>query len=216
MSNILFIFAHPDDEAYGPAGTIAKLSKDNKVTVCSLCDGSRPGHEHVRQSRGLAFLDSCKLLGASSYIWSNPDCTLEYAPTLKLIENLIVMHNPSAVYTHNISDIHKDHRIVAECCMVACRPKPGSEIKSLYFSETASSTDWSFGQIHPHFVPNTYVDITDHINTKIQALCMYHTEVYEYPDARSAESVMVQAKNRGKQIGVKFAEAFHQVFRIDT
>ena len=32
-SNILFVFAHPDDEAYGPAGTIAKLSKDNNYVA---------------------------------------------------------------------------------------------------------------------------------------------------------------------------------------
>lgn len=216
MHNILFILAHPDDEAYGPAGTIAKLSKEYNVIVCSLCSGARPGSEHVRQQRGNAFMKSCELLGAKGSIWGTPDCELEYTSTLKLIEGIISLHAPVAVYTHNISDIHKDHRLVAECCMVACRPKPNSTIKSLYFSETAASTDWSFGQIHPQFVPNTFVDITEHINTKVLALSMYHTELYEYPDARSTESVIVQAKNRGRQVGVEYAEAFHQVFRIDS
>jgi len=47
---ILFIFAHPDDEAYGPAGTISKLAKDgNDVVVVSLCNGRRPGMEVKRE-----------------------------------------------------------------------------------------------------------------------------------------------------------------------
>ena len=60
-SKIFFLFAHPDDEAYGPAGTIAKLSKDNQVIVVSLCNGARPGYEHVADARSFAFIKSCDL-----------------------------------------------------------------------------------------------------------------------------------------------------------
>lgn len=35
MKNLVCIFAHPDDEAFGPAGTIAKLSK--KYNIYLLC-----------------------------------------------------------------------------------------------------------------------------------------------------------------------------------
>ena len=212
---ILFVFAHPDDEAYGPAGTIAKLAKTNNVTVVSLCDGSRPGSEHVASSRTTAFRSSCELLGATPVIYDTPDCTLEYASTLKSVELLIEYHRPDVVYTHNISDIHKDHRLVAECCMVACRPKPTSTVSALYFSEMPASTAWSFGQLSPVFNPNTYIDVTEYSDIKKQVLGLYLTETYEFPDARSIEAVDVLSKYRGYQSGVTHAEAFQLVFAHD-
>jgi len=210
--NVLFIFAHPDDEAYGPAGTIDKLSKDHNVTVISLCNGTRPGNEHVSQARIDSFKKSCDILGANWKIFDNPDCSLESRETLKIVESLISFYRPDIVYTHNISDVHSDHRIVAESCLVACRPKPGSNIIKFYMCESASSTDWAFGQLEPLFVPNVFVDITNHIDIKTKSLQLYETEIYEFPDPRSVRSILAMAENRGKQVGVKYAESFKLVF----
>lgn len=209
---ILFIFAHPDDEAYGPAGTIAKLSEDNDVAVISLCNGARPGNMQVAKDRQDAFKKSCGLLGAQWQIYPWPDCTLNYDDTLKTIEEQIAYYEPTAVYTNNISDIHRDHRLVAECCMVACRPKPTSTVNALYFCEMTSSTSWSFGKIEPQFTPNVYNDITDYIDVKKQALSLYSTEIYNFPDARSIDAVETLAQYRGYQSGFKYAEAFQLVF----
>lgn len=213
--NILFIFAHPDDEAYGPAGTIAKLAVDHTVTVISLCNGSRPGNEHVSKSRTDAFVKSCTMLGAKWKIYNSPDCSLNARDALSIIEMLIDTIQPDIVYTHNISDVHADHRIVAEACLVACRPKPGSSVDALYMCETAASTDWSFGQIEPVFVPNVFVDITACIDVKKRVIQLYSTEIYEFPDARSLGSIEAMALCRGKQVGVFNAEAFKLVFKRD-
>ncbi|MBI4078917.1 MAG: PIG-L family deacetylase [Candidatus Levybacteria bacterium] len=39
MKTIVCIFAHPDDEAFGPAGTIAKLAKENDVYILCATKG---------------------------------------------------------------------------------------------------------------------------------------------------------------------------------
>jgi len=211
---ILFIFAHPDDESYGPAGTIKKLSESNDVFVVSLCKGDRPGKEEVCESRRSAFIESCKILGASPIILENSDCSLEYRKTLSEIEGIVNSLKPNAVYTNNISDIHLDHRIVSETALVACRPKVGSSVKEFYMCEIPSSTDWSFSQIEPIFSPNKYVDISNYIDYKIKSLSLYETEIYDYPDSRSIKSVEILSMYRGKQIGCYHAESFKQVFRI--
>ena len=210
---ILFILAHPDDEAYGPAGTIAMLSKKHNVTVISLCDGRRPGAEHVGSARVQAFVDSCKLLGADWKIYDTPDCALTYDDTLKTIETLVSYHNPDIVYTHSKSDIHRDHRLVAECVLVACRPKPASTIKQIIACEMPASTGWAFGEFSPEFVPNYYVDIAETIDIKKQALSLYATEIYKFPDARSIEAVETLSKYRGYQSGFLNAEAFKIIFQ---
>jgi hypothetical protein len=212
---IAFIFAHPDDESYGPAGTISKLSLTEDVYVFSLCNGSRPGNEHVFSKRTEAFYKSCEMMSAKPIMHDFLDCTLTYTDTLKLVENIIEEYSPEVVYTHNIGDIHLDHRIVSESCMVACRPKPDSSVKKLYFSELPASTDWAFSKIHSKFEPNTFVDVTNFMDLKRQCLKLYTTEIYEYPDCRSVESMETRAKFRGTQIGVNFAEAFQLVFSKD-
>jgi len=209
---ILFIFAHPDDESYGPAGTIAKLANNHEVVVISLCNGARPGNEQVADLRTDAFIKACQLLGSKYEIYSTPDCALEYDSTLKTIETLINHYQPSIVYTHNISDIHRDHRLVAECCMVACRPKPNSPVNELYFCEMPSSTAWSFNQLTPNFEPNVYNDIGEYIDIKKQVMTLYSTEIYNFPDARSIEAMETLAKYRGYTIGFRYAEAFKLIF----
>lgn len=210
--NILFILAHPDDESFGPGGTIAKLAVDNDVHVFSLCNGARPGNEKVSAQRVESFYSACKMFGANGTIHNVPDLALTDQPTIHKIENIITQMKPDVVYTHSISDIHKDHRVVAEATMVACRPKAESTVKELYFCEIPASSDWSFYKVQPTFEPNVFVDITDYIAVKRNALSLYHTETYRYPDARSIESMEVRAKFRGTQIGVNYAEAFQLVF----
>ena len=210
--NILFVIAHPDDEAYGPAGTIAELAKEHDVTVHCLCNGARPGWEHVSDARVEAFIRSCELLGANCKIGNSPDLSLELLPTVRAIEEVIQSIQPTVVYTQNISDINQDHRIVGEACLIACRPKPDSVVDELYFFEVPSSTDWTFYQVQPKFEPSVYNDITNQIELKQRVLGLYVTETYEFPDARSIEAMTTLAKYRGYQVGVHYAEAFRLVF----
>ena len=214
--NILFLFAHPDDEAYGPAGAIYKYAQDpnNRVCVVCLSQGNRPGAEKVAKARQDAFAKSCTTLGAEYLVYDGNDCNLDYNLTIKNIEITLKAVEPDIVYTHNISDLHKDHRIVAEAAMVACRPKVGSTVKKLYMCEIPSSTDWTFGEIDPIFTPNTYLDVSSTIHKKIQVMSFYSTELYAYPDARSVESMECLAMYRGKQVGVHRAEAFKLIFDI--
>ena len=74
---VVFIFAHPDDEAYGPAGTIHQLAnKGHDVTVVSMCKGDRPGAEEVSTGRMEAFEKSCETLGAKPIMFLGHDCKL--------------------------------------------------------------------------------------------------------------------------------------------
>ena len=210
--SVLFVFAHPDDEAYGPAGTIAKIAEKNEVYILSLCKGDRPGQEHVSDQRVQAFYQSCLELGAKPILKEFSDCKLEYASTLLEIEDTIRKVKPSIVYTHCISDLHKDHRLVAECCMVACRPKPGGPVNELYFCEMPTSTAWPFGQLSPIFSPNVYIDVSKFMDVKKKVLSLYSSEVYAFPDARSGGSVETLATYRGYQCGIHRAEAFQLIF----
>lgn len=212
--NILFLFAHLDDESFGPAGTIAKLSYEHNVTVVSMCKGDRPGNEEVMTDREKAFNRSCALLGATPIIYNSSDLKLDYFDAMWDTEEVMKQIKPDVVYTHNVSDIHRDHRLLAEVATVVCRPTPKSSVKELYMCELISATSWGFGQFGPNFVPDTYVDVTPFVDMKIEALNNYQTELYDTPDARSVNAMVELSQYRGKQVGVEFAEGFKQVYRI--
>lgn len=215
---VLFLVAHPDDEAYGPYGTMLTLSSQgHDVHVYCMCNGARPGSEDVASARVDRFKFNCEIVGARWKIWDNPDLSLEIKETTEFVTKLIEAEQFDVVYTHNISDMNRDHRILAEAALVACRPKPTSTVNALYFFEVPSSTDWTFYKIQPTFEPNEYVELCDNmVELKKGALSAYDTETYEFPDARSVEAMLTLAKYRGYQAGFKNAEAFQMVLKRVT
>lgn len=212
---IVFLLAHPDDEAYGPYGTMVKLVREgHDVHVFCMCNGNRPGAEDVGNARCDRFIFNCEVAGAKWKLWDNADLTLDIKTVSEFVTTLFDIEKPNAVYTHNISDMNRDHRILAEAALVACRPKPTSTVRELYFFEVPSSTDWTFSQVQPVFEPNTYIEIADDVvKLKEGALSAYNTETYEFPDARSVEAMLTLLKYRGYQVGYKNAEALKLVFK---
>ena len=214
---VLFVIAHPDDEAYGPYGTILRtVEEGHDVSVYCLCNGRRPGSEDVSESRTTAFIRNCEQAGVKWKMWNSDDLSLDPKETAFAVSKLISDLKPNIVYTHNISDVNRDHRALGEAAIIACRPTPDSPVNALLFFEVPSSTEWAFGQLQPAFIPNHYVELSeDQARQKFIALEQYSTETRPHPDARSVESAMNLAKYRGQQVGYHYAEAFQLVFSRD-
>ena len=75
--------------------------------------------------------------------------------------------------------------------------------------EVASETD--FGKPENPFAPNYFVDITEYMEDKIQALKIYDTEMGRPPFPRSEENIRAMATVRGAMAGVLYAEAFRMI-----
>lgn len=211
--NILFAFAHPDDEAFGPAGTIAKLVKEgHSVSVVAFCRGDRHGRDEIAAARMRAFRKSCEALGAVAFTDNEDDFSLNEQRVIKQLGKLVELLNPDVVYTHNINDLHCDHKIVAQAALVVCRPGINSNIRALYMCEMPAATDWAF---NTQFQPNVYIDVSKFIELKKEVLLMYGMELHKSPDPRSVQGVITLAQYRGQQVSTNYAEAFQLVFSHD-
>ena len=77
--------------------------------------------------------------------------------------------------------------------------------------EVPSSTEWAF---NGSFKPNSYYNITETLEVKLQAMAMYATETTAFPHPRSLEALRALAMYRGATVGYQAAEAFELVRAI--
>ena len=213
---VLVIAAHPDDEMLGLGGTIAKhASNGDEVHVLMVTEGSSTQYKdqpkmieqkkkeiakvkEILQISGVHFLDLPDMkLDTLAHIDLN-------SPITKVVNEV----QPETVYTHFYGDVNKDHRVIFESTMVAVRPSAESSVRKVICYNTPSSTEWNIQQGHSAFMPNMYVDITDFLHYKLEALKQYKSEMREYPHPRSPESIKIHANYWGSHIGVESAEAF--------
>jgi LmbE family N-acetylglucosaminyl deacetylase len=213
MKNILIIAAHIDDAELGMGGTIAKLSKDNNITLCILCKGNRPGEEYVEVERKKALNKNIKTLHIDKLIINNyNDVSLDTIPHIELttfINKIINDIKPSIVFTHCENDIHIDHNILSKAVKVSCRPRNNNPVKALYEFSIPGSTEWSFK--NTQF--NTYIDITEYANKKYKCISRYYTELNDLPDPLNINFIQYRDYYYGSISGNEKAEPFRCIFK---
>lgn len=212
--NVLIIAPHPDDEVLGCGGTIAKhASQGDDVYVAIVTKGGEPlfSDESVEQVR-----EECRkadaLLGVKETIFMDfPAAMLETVPRykfngafIKLIQDI----KPDVVYLPHRGDMQLDHKMAVDAAMVALRPKYKHVVKQIYVYETLSETGWDVPNVINEFIPTSYNEIDGFLEKKIEAMKIFKSQIAEYPNSRSVESIQVLAIYRGTMVGVKAAEAF--------
>lgn len=213
--NVLCVVAHPDDEVLMCGGTIAKhVAAGDKVFVLAMADGvsSREGWDRQDRLDRVAAADAAsRVLGHNGDIVGWADQRLDTVDHLMMnqrIEAEIRKQKPEVVYTHWHGDLNLDHALVSRSVKVACRP--GSGVREVYLGEVPSSTEYAGG-----FNPNTFVDIGDQMDLKLEALRCYDGELRDGNHPRSLFAIGALAQLRGACVGVAAAEAFetHRVLR---
>ncbi len=220
--NIMVFAPHPDDEILGVGGTIAKrVSEGHNVYVVIVTKGYPPtlDEELIDAGRGEAER-AHKYLGVKKTIFLDfPALSLDKVNRAELngaFSKLIGEYSPQDVYIPHIGDMHIDHREVAEAVMVAARPFRDCSVERIYSYETMSETGWHIPDSSRSFVPNTFVSIgNDFLEQKKYALRLYASQIKEYPNARSAESVDSLAKYRGSLVSCDAAEAFCMIRQVE-
>ena len=122
---------------------------------------------------------------------------------------------PDIIYTHSQADLNVDHRIVNQAVFTAFRPQPNETWEEIRSFEIPSSTDYSHPSVTSQFIPNLYINIDSTWHLKLLALKKYHLEMRPNPHSRSYEGLEGLAKLRGFQVGVKMAEAFEIIRKIE-
>jgi len=204
--NILVIGAHHDDAELGCGGAIARHVAQGDDVYVYVATNSGYSNQHQQKVRGdeVALSEAkaaMKILGVKEMFCGDFNTLeVEFVDSLniqiiKLVEELKI----DQVYAHWTGDIHHDHQAVARASLHSCRHVP----RLLMYR-----SNWYHSTLD--FRGNFYVDITDYLDIKEQAVRAHASEI-ERTGAKWINFFRNEAENAGQRIGVKYAEVFEVV-----
>lgn len=225
MKNILIIAPHADDEILGCGATMAKETANGNNVYVLICTNAHVGApelfsgELIKQIR-LEALTAHKLLGVKETAFLDfPAPALDQYPRYKMtnqMSEVIRKFEVDTVYIPHRGDCHKDHAIVHDCAMVACRPLVNCKVKHVYAYETLSETEWGEPIASDFFVPVKYHTFNlEEFQKKLDAMSYFKSQLYPFPASRSLEAIEHLAGYRGCAVSAMRAESFEVLRDIE-
>lgn len=220
-NRVLSIAVHPDDETLGSGGTLLKhIHRKDEVfwliiTKVTEEDGYDPEFINNREkeiekvSKLYGFSDTFKLGLPTTRLTEIPDRIL--IPKIKQVFSDV---RPNIVYLPFKDDVHSDHRKAFEAAYSATKIFREKSVRKICMVETLSETEFSPSLKETSFLPNSFSNITDFFEKKVEILRVYDSEMQEHPFPRSIEGVEALAKFRGLTAGCRYAESFMMLKEI--
>ena len=221
----LVLAPHPDDEAYGCAGTMARLKAEGSEVFVIAVSAGDVHHYNVSkyafvtgQTRQEEFEAAMKTLQVDDYELIYNDSEIHLKLDAMPMKELITLFEkdcrlsidrikPTMVILPAIS-YNQDHEAVFRAGFTACRPslpdvKP---FQKIVLSCDNPAISWSLER--EKFHPNFYVDISDYLEAKLKTVSCYQSQVRSRQHHASLENIEWLARVRGREVSVEAAEAF--------
>lgn len=210
--SVLVFCAHPDDEVFGPGGTVAKYAQEGKAVRAVIFTYGYESHPwqkeeitqevRIRESKKAASVlgyKRCVFLGLEE---GKILRQMEETNVVPKIRRLIEKYRPGKIFTHSLNDPHPDHKAVHRVmrAIVSSLKKP----VDMYAFDI-----WTFLSLQERGKPQLLVDITDTFGTKVRALKCFKSQQISL--LTLLWSVHLKAFLHGLKNDCRYAEAFYKV-----
>ncbi len=197
---VLAIGAHPDDIECGCGGFIAQcIENGSEVYLCvmSKCDNQFGEYEKDRLIKECANSANIIRVKTKIDIHNIPNMELpeHRKEIMKILEEKQKEIRPELVLIPFINDPHQDHETVAK-----------ASVRTFRSNETILQYEILRHGSHS-FTPNLFVDITKHLDKKLDALDCYISQISKRAYF-NRECFKGLARTRGAQSGYDYAEGF--------
>jgi LmbE family N-acetylglucosaminyl deacetylase len=217
---ILVIAPHSDDAELGCGGYMAKRAQQGAevhVLIMALGDITHldTGHTvrwHVRLEEADA---AAKVLGAYGvhYGFVNKDTMLDTLPLKEVIgkiEGAIADLKPREILLP-LPSAHQDHEVTHRAAMAACRPRAATRYVEKVLAYEYPATGWGPGAEFTVGRGGMYVDISEQMDLKREALNQHHSQMRGPEDLISTYAADALARLRGVESACEYAELLHVI-----
>jgi LmbE family N-acetylglucosaminyl deacetylase len=179
-------------------GTIAQYTRSGHDVKIVLVTIPSQKEQRIEESKKAA-----AILGAQLTVLDIDPYQLIFSRKLvESFDQIVEDFSPDAIYTSWLGDSHQDHIVVSQAAIASARRNRCS----VYMYEQAFP-----GGLSPSvFRAQTFVDISETINLKIQSVLAHKSQVQSFTE-QWIEGIKGRAAYMGFRINVKYAEAFEVV-----
>lgn len=214
MTTVLVVAPHADDETLGVGGTLLRhVSEGDEVVWCLVTEmTTTAGYERNEIDARDAVIDAVadgynfhavERLGFDTQSLRE----IAFEGLVAALADVVKRYGVEVVYGPHLGDVHTDHKVVARALASATKSFRARTVRRVLAYETLSESDQARRQ-HDAFHPSVFIDVTAHLDRKLNLLCLYESELGDFPFPRSEQAVRALAQLRGASCGVKAAEAF--------
>lgn len=200
-SRILVLAPHPDDDVIGCGGTIRKaVLKGGHVKVIYLTDGRFGNNSYSEKElialRKVEAMDGLRVLGCSDALFlGNPDMGLRVSRSnVSRLEGLLEDYRPTAMFVPSFLEVPPDHLNTARLAAHALR----------HYENDLNCYGY---EVWCAIMPSVLVDITDVIDTKVNAISQHRSQIAVTNYANKIKGLNAYRSMYASR-GVDFCEAF--------
>ena len=223
---VMIISPHPDDVDFGCSGTLARCSRRGIDLTYVICTSGDKGTDiaidpaQIAGIREREQLAAAEIVGARTVVFLRlKDGELENNKEFrKSLVRMLRQHRPDVVLAMDPANVsfenayvsHSDHRAAALASFDAIYPAARNrnffpELLAEGLQPHAVNEIYFFGTA----APNTWIDISETIETKIEALRAHKSQVEAFEDL--AAWVRERFGQFGQQKGMAYAETFRHL-----
>lgn len=227
----LAVYAHPDDAEVSAGGTLARWAAHGSEVHLLVCTAGEKGASdpevdpadlatrragEVAAAAGRLGLAGHEMLGI-------PDGELDAGPAVRVRivaavrrvrAEVVVCPDPTALIFGDAYVNHRDHRMAGEATVDAVAPAAASP---LYFPEAGPAHGVGMLLLSGTLEPNIWVDVTDHLDAKIEALLCHRSQLGAAAgpeggtEAWFRDVICRRAAEGGAVAATRYAEGFRRV-----
>ncbi len=215
---VLAVVAHPDDAELLCAGTLARAAADGaEVSICVCCQGDKgqpltPIAE-LAAVRREEMEEAAALIPCLLFSLGAGDSELENVASMRLaLLDVLRAFRPSLILSHSPQDYHADHRAAANLVRSAGWLSASPGIETTQLPLPVPPAVWEMDTLGMHgFEPEFYIDVSEFVDLKERMLACHRSQISRGRDGTFPpllEEMRCQLQTRGRQSGVRAAEAF--------